>query len=58
MTYGDSTNDIELVRLWIDDATPADLRTLRAIINGKLSKRTITKEQQDAMQAARVRKKG
>lgn len=51
--YGDSTNDMELVRLWIADATPDELRTLRAIINGKLGKRQITKEQQAAMQAAR-----
>lgn len=29
------------------------LRTLRAIINGKLGKRAITKEQQEKMQAAR-----
>jgi hypothetical protein len=35
----------------------ADLRTLRAIINGKLSKRTITQEQQDKMIAARNAKK-
>lgn len=32
---------------------PADLFTLRAIINGKLGKRTITKEQQVIMQMAR-----
>lgn len=30
-----------------------ELRTLRAIINGKLSKRKITPEQQAKMQAAR-----
>ena len=35
---------------------PDELRTLRAIINGKLGKRTITKEQQDKMQAARKEK--
>jgi hypothetical protein len=31
-----------------------DLRTLRAIINGKLGKRNITPEQQAKMQAARL----
>lgn len=34
-----------------------DLRTLRAIINGKLSKRIITPEQQRKMQASRDAKK-
>jgi hypothetical protein len=35
----------------------ADLRTLRAIINGKLSRRTITPEQQAKMIAAKDAKK-
>jgi len=51
--YGDSTNDMELVKLWIADATREELVTLRSIINGKLGKRTITKEQQVIMQMAR-----
>lgn len=42
----------ELLEGLIDD----DLRTLRAIINGKLGKRVITPEQQVNMQAARKRK--
>lgn len=33
-----------------------DLKILRAIINGKLGRRTITQEQQDRMQAARKKK--
>lgn len=36
--------------------TETDLRTLRAIINGMLSKRKITPEQQAKMQAGRKRK--
>lgn len=36
--------------------TEDDLRTLRAIINGMLSKRKITPEQQAKMQAARKKK--
>lgn len=36
--------------------SPDELRTLRAIINGKLGRRTITKEQQDKMQTARGKK--
>lgn len=36
--------------------TEDDLRTLRAIINGMLSKRKITPEQQTKMQQARKRK--
>lgn len=36
--------------------TEDDLRTLRAIINGKISKRKIGSEQQAKMQAARKRK--
>jgi hypothetical protein len=41
----------------VADLPPADLRTLRAIINGKLSRRTITPEQQAKMIAAREAKK-
>jgi hypothetical protein len=39
----------QLIEYLADD----DLRTLRAIINGKLGKRKITAEQQAAMQAGR-----
>ena len=49
------TND-ELNAL-IHNVPDTDLRTLRAIINGKLSRRTITQEQQDKMIAARNAKK-
>lgn len=50
---GDIDAGIELVRLWLNDCTQDELRTLRAIINGKLGKRKITPEQQAKMQAAR-----
>ena len=53
MCHGDSESNFELVRLWLNDCTQDELRTLRAIINGKLSKRVITPEQQAKMQAAR-----
>jgi hypothetical protein len=53
---GDAETDFELLRLWIDGCTPDELRTLRAIINGKLSKRKINPEQQAKMQEARKRK--
>jgi hypothetical protein len=42
----------------ITGLTPADLVTLRAIINGKLSKRTLTKDQADRMNEAKKAKKG
>jgi len=38
------------------DATRDELVTLRSIINGKRGERTITPEQQAAMQAARKKK--
>ena len=37
----------------VEGLVETDLRTLRAIINGKISKRTITPEQQAKMQAGR-----
>lgn len=45
----------ERLQRLIDGLTQDDLRTLRAIINGKLSKRTITPEQQAKMQLSRKR---
>lgn len=42
----------------LDGLSNDDLRTLRAIINGRLGKREITPEQQARMQAARKQKKG
>lgn len=56
-TYRSATilEDMALIKLYIAHATPAELRTLRAIINGKLSKRTISPEQQQKMQDARKR---
>jgi hypothetical protein len=44
------------LRELIEGLTDDDLRTLRAIINGKISKRAIDPEQQAKMQAARKRK--
>jgi hypothetical protein len=41
----------------LDGLTPDDLRTLRAIINGKLGKREITPEQQTRLQEARKKSK-
>lgn len=41
----------------LDGLTDDDLRTLRAIINGKLGKREITPEQQAKMQEARKKSK-
>ena len=46
----------DLVRQWLACFTPEELKTLRAIINGMLSKRKITPEQQAKMQAGRKRK--
>ncbi|MBT0665732.1 hypothetical protein KI809_15590 [Geobacter pelophilus] len=43
----------EQLRELIEGLTDDDLRTLRAIINGKLGKREITPEQQAKMQEAR-----
>ncbi len=44
------------LRELVEGLTDDDLRTLRAIINGKLSKRQIDAETQAKMQAARKRK--
>lgn len=41
----------------LDGLSSEELRTLRAIINGKLGKRNITPEQQAKMQAARKKPK-
>lgn len=46
----------EQLRGLVEGLTDDDLRTLRAIINGKISKRKIDPTQQAAMQAARKRK--
>jgi hypothetical protein len=43
----------EQLRELVEGLTEIDLRTLRAIINGKLSKRKITSEQQAKMQKGR-----
>lgn len=40
----------------INGLSDSDMRTLRSIINGKLSKRTIDADQQAKMQLARKRK--
>lgn len=48
--------DKDQLRELVAGLTEADLRTLRAIVNGMLSKRKITPEQQAKMQAARKRK--
>lgn len=44
------------LRELVEGLTDDDLRTLRAIINGKISKRKIDPQQQAKMQAARKRK--
>lgn len=44
------------LREMVEGLTDDDLRTLRAIINGKISKRKIGPEQQSKMQSARKRK--
>lgn len=41
------------LRELVEGLTDDDMRTLRAIINGKISKRKITPEQQTKMQAGR-----
>ena len=41
------------LRAILSTLTPEELRTIRAMINGKLGRRTITPEQQEKMQAAR-----
>jgi len=46
----------EIFNHFIENLTREELITLRAIINGKLSRRTITKDQQDKMQEARTKK--
>ena len=46
----------EQLRELVEGLTDDGLRTLRAIINGKIGKRKITPEQQAKMQAARKRK--
>jgi len=47
--------DIQLLRNRLVGLTPDDLRRLRSIINGSLSRREITPEQQQRMQAGRKR---
>ena len=47
----------ELKQIIAPVTNPIDLKTLRAIINGKLSRRTITPEQQAVMRAAKDAKK-
>jgi len=44
------------LREMVEGLTDDDLRTLRAIINGKIGKRKIDPTQQAKMQAARKRK--
>ena len=41
------------LRKFVDGLKPEDLKTLRAMINGKLSKRTLGPEDQAKMQEAR-----
>jgi hypothetical protein len=45
------------IRELLDYCSQSELRNIRAVINGKLSKRTITPEQQAKMQEVRRRKK-
>lgn len=53
---GGADTDFELVKLWLAGCSKEELRTLRAIINGKLGKREITPEQQAKMQEGRKKK--
>jgi len=45
------------LRKFIDKLQPHELKTLRAMINGKLSKRTISPEEQAKLQAAKKKAK-
>jgi len=45
------------LRKFIDSLSVEELKTLRAMINGKLSKRTITPEDQKKLQEARKKAK-
>ena len=45
------------LREFVDKLQPEDRKTLRAMVNGKLSKRTISPEAQEKMQDARRKKK-
>jgi hypothetical protein len=44
------------IRDIVDSCDESELRSIRATINGKISKRKITPEQQEAMQKGRKRK--
>jgi hypothetical protein len=47
---------VDKLKKLVEGLTEAELKTLRSIINGKISKRKITPEQQEAMQKGRKRK--
>jgi hypothetical protein len=49
-------NRVEYIRDLLEWCDVAELKQIRAIINGKIGKRKITPEQQTTMQAARKRK--
>lgn len=54
--WGKSYMDTEKLRKLLEGLDDEELKTLRAMINGRLSKRKITPEQQAKMQAARKKK--
>jgi len=54
--YGDGSCMKDHLRELVEGLTDDELRTLRSIINGKISKRKIDPTQQATMQAARKRK--
>jgi hypothetical protein len=47
----------ERLRAFIDELKPEELKTLRAMINGKLSKRTLGPADQAKMQAGKIKRK-
>lgn len=49
--------DKDNLRARLQDLTPEDLRTLRAMINGKLGKHTLTPERARRMVEAREQKR-
>jgi len=51
--FMDATANAFTLRGFVEVLSDEERRQLRAIINGKISRRTITQEQQDKMQAAR-----
>jgi hypothetical protein len=47
---------VDKLKKLVEGLTEGEMKTLRSIINGKISKRKITPEQQEAMQKGRKRR--